>query len=338
MYKVAIIGSGLQANRRAPVVVNSKDSELIVVASDNIDSAKVVAKKYRCEYDLGWENTIRRDDIDVVLVCTPPNTHAEISIFAMNEGKHVLCEKPLCRTLNEAYKMLETSQRTGRILKCGFNHRHHHSILNAKMKFDSGEIGAPLFARCVYGICGRPGYEKEWRANPNIVSGGQLMEQGIHAIDLYRWFFGEFDEVLAFTATNYWPIDPLEDNAFVVLKKSSGIIASLHSSLTQWKNLFDFEIYGTEGYLRVEGLGGAYGVSRLIQLRKDYLAPFAETVIEYRGEDKSWLGEWNEFISSIRENRIPIGNAVDGIESLRLVLAAYESSTNAKAISPKDII
>ena len=328
--RVAIIGSGLQARRRAPVVRDWPGAELIVVTSAEGESAKVLAGKMQCEADVGWETTVNRPDIDVVLVCTPPDIHAAITIAALGAGKDVLCEKPLTRTVGESEEVVKAARETSRVLKCGFNHRHHPGVWGAKELFDRGDLGEPLFGRCVYGIGGRPGYEKEWRADPKIAVGGQLAEQGIHVIDLFRWFFGEFHEVTGFTTTSYWRIGPLEDNGFALLRTPSGVIASVHSSLTQWKNMFVFEIYGSDGYVRVEGLGGSYGNERLIVGRRDFEAPFAEVVTEFRGEDRSWLEEWKEFVSAIRDRRTPLGDGKDGLEALKLVYAIYDSAQTGR--------
>jgi predicted dehydrogenase len=94
--------------------------------------------------------------------------------------------------MDEARAMVAEAEAAGRVLKCGFNHRHHPAVQQARRWFEEGRIGEPVFIRARYGIGGRPGYEREWRADPEIVSGGQLMEQGIHAVDLARWFLGEF--------------------------------------------------------------------------------------------------------------------------------------------------
>jgi predicted dehydrogenase len=291
-----------------------------------LEPAEWLAQRMGCEAAAGWEPLVERRDIDVIVVCTPPHLHAVISIAAMEAGKHVLCEKPLARTAEEAEEMVETSGRTGRLLKCGFNHRHHPGIQQARRWFDEGRIGEPVFVRCRYGIGGRPGYESEWRADPNVVAGGQLMEQGIHAVDLARWFLGDFTHVSCFLANGFWRTEPLEDNAFVLCRTAAGATASIHSSLTQWRNLFSFELFGRDGYIAVEGLGGGYGTERAILGRRDFHAPFAEEVVEFRGEDRSWLEEWREFTSAIDEGREPLGNGEDGLEALRLVYAAYESA------------
>jgi predicted dehydrogenase len=158
------------------------------------------------------------------------------------------------------------------------------------------------------------------------------MEQGIHGIDLFRWFLGEFDEVAGFTTTRFWDTAPLEDNAFALFHTENGQVASIHSSLTQWKNLFSFELFGQDGYIVVEGLGGGYGTERVTLGKKAFTEPFRDETTEFRGGDRSWYGEWEEFVSAIEENREPLGNGYDGLEALRLVFAVYESASNGHSV------
>lgn len=326
MFRVGIVGAGLQARRRAPVFSKVQDAKLVVISSEDGVHAQELASRFQCEHAIGWEWVGTRKDLDVILVCTPPHLHEQISVLAMKTGKHVLCEKPLARTLAECRQMIETSKATGKVLKCGFNHRHHPAILEAKRQVDLGKIGKLLFIRSRYGITGQPGREKEWRSDPARASGGHLMEQGIHAIDLSRLFLGEFNQVACFRETQYWPFGELEDNAFVMMKTKNGRMASLHTSLLQWKNLFSFEVYGEEGFFEIEGLGGSYGVEKLRFCPKNYFKPFEVTTTEFRGDDQSWLLEWKEFTSAIRGARTPLGSAEDGMEAMRLVFEAYQFS------------
>ena len=327
--RTAIIGAGLQCRRRAPAVKESKDDQLVVIASLHQEHAQEIASKMDCEASNDWRSAVTRCDVDAVLVCTPPHVHAEIGIAAMRAGKHVLCEKPMTRTITEAEQLVRVAQETGVTLKCGFNHRHHPAIWEAKRLLDQGSIGKPLFARCVYGICGRPGYENEWRADPAQAAGGQFIEQGTHAIDLFRWFLGEIAEVACMTGVRFFEKQTLDDNAMAVFRMASGALASVHSSLTQWKNLFLFEVFGEDGYLRMEGLGASYGTEKLIVARRDFFAPFQETITEFRGGDISWREEWKEFTCAVAERREPIGSGLDGLAAMRIALTAYRSERAA---------
>jgi predicted dehydrogenase len=137
------------------------------------------------------------------------------------------------------------------------------------------------------------------------------------------------------TATRFWDIAPLEDNAFALLRTAAGQVASLHASWTQWKPLFSFEVSGHDGYLAVEGLGGAYGAERAILGRRDFAAPFREEAVEFRGDDRSWEEEWREFVSAVREGREPLASGEDGLAALELANAVYESARSGKAVTPK---
>jgi predicted dehydrogenase len=330
--KVAIIGAGLQGGRRAHALKQFPGTQLHMVASAHIEKARQLANAHGCIATDRWEEVIENPDVNVVIVCTPPHLHALMSIAAINAGKHVLCEKPLARTINEAADMLAAARSSSVTLKCGFNHRHHPGITKARQWLDEGVIGELNYIRCVYGICGRPGYEKEWRADPKIVSGGQLMEQGIHAIDLFRWFLEEFSEVTGFTSTRFWDISPLEDNAFALFRTTKGQIASLHSSLTQWKNVFTLELFGQDGYIIIDGLGGGYGTEKVTLGHRALLEPFRDETTEFRGGDISWYEEWQEFITAIEEKREPLGNGTDGLEALKLVNAVYESARSGATV------
>jgi predicted dehydrogenase len=329
--RVAIIGSGLQMRRRAPAILASPEDQLVEVAGTS-EEAPGGFEQYRCAWSADWRQTLARSDIDAVLVCTPPHNHAEITMAALANGKHVLCEKPLCRTLPEAEAMLAAAANAGRMLKCGFNHRHHPAIWEAKLRIDKGELGLPIAARCRYGICGRPGYEKEWRADPARAAGGQYAEQGVHAIDLFRWFLGDLSEVSCMTATAYFKTQPLDDNGMALFRSENGALATLHASLTQWKNLFCFEVVGEDGYVVIDGLGANYGTERLFIGRRDFSAPFQDHVIEYRGGDVSWQAEWQEFKQAIAERREPLGSGRDGLEAVRATLASYHAERTRSVV------
>jgi len=334
--RVAFIGAGLQTRRRAPVIMQSPDDELVEIVGTEEAPPKGLMEQLGGTWGFDWRLTVDRKDIDAIVVCTPPDMHAAISIAALESGKHVLCEKPLCRTMEEAEAMVAAARKSGRMLKCGFNHRHHPAILEARRRFDLGEMGRPIAARCRYGICGRPGYEKEWRADPDRAAGGQFAEQGTHAVDLFRWFLGDLADVSCMTSIGYFRTQPLDDNGMALFRSTGGALATLHSSLTHWKNLFSFELIGEDGYFTVEGLGASYGTERLFVGKRDFNAPFQDHVIEYRGGDTSWQSEWREFKAAIAEGREPLGSAEDGLAAVRATLAAYHSERTRSVISIRD--
>lgn len=331
--KVGLIGAGLQGRRRAEALLRS-GTQLVIVASDPIHGARELAASAGCEATDTWEEVVLRDDVEAILVCTPPHLHEVMCVRAFETGKHVLCEKPLARTPEEAQRILDAARGNGRKLKCGFNLRHHPGIRQAREWVGQGTIGELCFIRCRYGIGGQPGYDKDWRATPEISGGGQLMDQGMHTLDLARWFLGDFVEASGFLQTCFWDIAPLEDNAFCLLRTDKGQVASIHVSWTQWKNLFSIEIFGKDGYSIVKGLGGAYGVEKAVLGRRAFLKPFAEETVEFRGEDRSWDEEWQEFRCAIQEDREPLASGFDGWAAVVLAHAIYESANKGHTVQP----
>ncbi len=333
MKNVAIVGAGLQAGRRVGPIAASKEYKVTLVVDREEKKAAALAAGVGAKTATDWRAAVDDESIEVVLVLTYPDTHAEISIAAMEAGKDVLCEKPLTRTVDEARAMLDVAKKTGRVLKCGFNHRHHPAILEAHARVTRGDIGKPLFGRARYGIGGRVGVEKEWRSDPKIVSGGQLMEQGIHLVDLFRWFLGDVERVTGFTSTTRFPLPKeIEDNGFALLQMPGGAICSVHSSLTQWTNLFEIEVYGEKGSVSVEGLGASYGVEKLRVALHDPTGPFSHQTIEYRGGDVSWKNEWEEMTRAIAERRAPLGSGEDGLRAMEIVMAVYQASKTGSAV------
>jgi len=334
--KVGIIGTGLQFNRRAPVVYQSDSDEIISVCGKNKQLLDSIESEFECQTTDDWKKIVSSEDIDTVIVCTPPNLHAEICSEAIRNNKHVLCEKPLTKTLDEAKELVSLAKEYNVVLKCGFNHRHHPAVLEGKKIVSNFSFGEILFARCRYGICGRLNYHEEWRANPDIAAGGHFIEQGSHIIDLFRWFLGDLEQVTCMTSKNFFKKQKLDESGMALFRSSNGATASLHTSLTEWKNLFSFEVFGENEYIQIEGLGGGYGTEKLIHGIRDHVKPFSYKITEYRGPDKSWLNEWLEFKNAIKNKVDPLGSGLDGMQAMKIALMAYEAEKNNKILWVND--
>ncbi|HLJ60636.1 MAG TPA: Gfo/Idh/MocA family oxidoreductase [bacterium] len=341
--RVAIVGCGVIGRRRAAIVRSAATGQVVVVADLDAARAGETARLLGCEATTSWRAAVRRADVDAVVVATTHDWLAPVAAEAARSGKHVLVEKPMARTPEEARTILDAAGPRGGggpVIKVGFNHRHHPAVWQAHVLVRQGEIGVPCFIRCRYGHGGRPGYAVEWRADREKAGGGELLDQGIHAIDLCRWFLGEFAEGVGFVPTYFWtppPVPPgtapVEDNAFGLFRTSEGRVASVHASWTQWKNLFSFEVFGRDGYLIAEGLGRSYGPERLtLGRRRPESGPPDERHFEFPEEDISWAAEWAEFTSAIRERREPLASGYDGWQALRAAHALYESARTGAVV------
>jgi predicted dehydrogenase len=261
-----------------------------------------------------------RSDVDVVVVATTNDALTPVAVAAVEAGKDVLVEKPAARTVAELDRLVAAARLSDRRVRVGFNHRYHPSLREARKLVDSDALGPLMFVRGRYGHGGRVGYDREWRADPARAGGGELIDQGIHLIDLAGWFLGSFTDVAGVLATYFWDM-PVEDNAFLTLRSATGQTAFLHASCTEWKNLFSLEIYGRTGKIAIDGLGGSYGVERLTYYRmRPEMGPPETISHEYPGRDESWAMEFAEFLDDIRLEREPSA----GLDAARAALAVAE--------------
>jgi predicted dehydrogenase len=321
---VAILGCGLIGRKRSKALA---DSKLLVCADLDENRAKSLADDFPgCESTTDWRAAVRCAGVEIVVIATTNDALVEAGLAAVQAGKHVLVEKPAARNVAELDRLIAAVQKNGVLVRVGFNHRYHPALLKARELVDTGELGELMFVRGRYGHGGRKGYEREWRAQPMRSGGGELIDQGVHLIDLSRWFLGDFSEIEGFAHTYFWDM-PVEDNGFLILKTSSKQTAFLHVSSTEWKNLFSLEIYGREAKLHIEGLGGSYGVEKLsFHKMLPEMGPPDTTVWEYPRGDDSWAIEFAEFLEDIRLKRMPSANLNDARAALHVIEKVYKDS------------
>ncbi len=323
---VAIVGCGLIGHKRAGVLA---PGELRIACDTNRSQAVALAERFGAEAATDWNAVVQRADIDLVIVATSHDALAQIAAAAAAAGKDVLVEKPAARNAAELAAVHTAVQATGARVRVGFNHRYHRAFRAARAIVDRGELGPLTHIRARYGHGGRLGYEQEWRFRPDISGGGEAIDQGLHLVDLARWFLGDFRDAGGFMPTYFWDA-PVEDNAFFLLRTASGQVASLHASWTEWKNTFSFEIFGKFGKLEITGLGGSYGVERLAHYAMTpELGPPPTTIYEYPMSDDSWNAEYAAFRDDIATGRAPDPSYLDAAAALRIVERIYAADGRA---------
>ena len=322
--RMGIVGLGKQGGIRARTV-RDHDDTVLVSGADPHPPAKsfddlVILPDYSAVIDSG---------VDAVFVCTPNRYSPDVVCAALDAGKHVFCEKPPGRTVADIERIRAAEERNpGRVLKFGFNHRYHFGIMEAKKIIDSGAYGRILWVRGVYGKAAYAAYPTEWRSDPALAGGGILLDQGIHMLDLFRHFCGEFSEIKSM-CTAAISDSPLEDNAFALLRTDEGCIAMLHSSATQWKHRFTLEIYLEDGYVIVDGQPSTSRSFRdewLIESRKGkgFAVGNPPEQATFCNTDPSWDLELAEFVECIRSGRpVRNGTSRDAYETMRLVFGIY---------------
>ena len=365
--RVGIVGAGRMGRIRALSAKRHPQSEPVEVVDTVEEVATSLAAEIGCRAGTDWQKLLEREDVDVVVVATPHKYLAAITTAALRAGKCVFCEKPGARNASEVESVLRTAygdwltrelgphaapQNNSRLV-LGFTLRHYPAIRRARELVAAGAIGRPMYVRGRYGHGGRPNYDLEWRGDPDVAGGGELLDQGVHLIDLSRCFLGEFAKVFGSVSTYFWRLHrnsstgALEDNAFLSLSTDAGRIAWLHASWTQWKNLFSFEIYGEDGSLQISGLSGHYGPQLLqIARRRTQGGPpdvqevsFAEAEGQNTQSDV-WAQEWAAFISTVLKDHdtgdqkqgLPSPSGIDAWEALRIVEAAYVASNTGASV------
>ena len=321
----AIIGCGLIGKKRLAGLPTG--SKLAVACDTNLLRAEELvklAKSGRAVAD--FKQAVADPQVDAVIVATVNAALAGVSAAAILAGKHVLVEKPAGISVRQIDELISLAEKHRVCVRVGFNHRHHPAFIKAREIFDSGVMGELMFVRARYGHGGRIGYDKEWRADPKLSGGGELIDQGIHLIDLAGWFLGEFKKIDGHAATYFWKM-PVDDNAFLDLQTAKGQTAWLHVSCTEWKNLFSFEIYGHNTKLHIEGLGGSYGVEKLFhyQMKPEMGIPDTK-VYDFSGVDESWRIELSEFEKDVQLKRKPDAGLAQARAALQIVETIYEKS------------
>jgi predicted dehydrogenase len=321
---VAIVGCGLIGQKRAQAL---REVQLVMCVDVDLGRAQKLAQiAPGVSATTDWHTALDRPEVDIVVVATTNAALAEITLAAVQAGKHVLVEKPAARRASEIEPVMVTTQQAGVQVRVGFNHRYHPALLKARELFAAGALGEMMFVRGRYGHGGRIGYDREWRADPALSGGGELLDQGVHLIDLARQFLGDFVHVSGYAHTYFWDM-PVDDNGFMLLRTAQQQTAFLHVSCTEWKNLFSLEIYGKQAKLHIEGLGGSYGVERLTHYQMlSQMGPPDTTSWEYPRGDQSWALEFAEFLEDIRLGREPAANLRDAHAALTIIEKIYAAS------------
>jgi len=338
--RAGIVGYGYMGEIRRRVIEAHHDLELTGICDPRMQDAAGVPGPLFSD-----PRALVDSDVDIVFVCTPNNVTPGIACYALERGRHVFCEKPPGRCLADIERIRAAEQaNAGTKLIFGFNHRHHPGIVDAKAIVESGSLGSILNLRGVYGKSGGEGFERSWRNDPATGGGGILLDQGIHMLDLFRFFCGDFEEVMGMAGTSHWDI-PVEDNAFVLLRNARGQMAQLHSTATAWKHTFRLEIGLDLGYLVISGLlskTGSYGRETLLVGRRPRQGEFAAVgnpreEMSYYDQDPSWELEVNHLVDCIRNDRpVTQGTSLDALRVMEIVDRVYRDPANAPFVRVKE--
>jgi 1,5-anhydro-D-fructose reductase (1,5-anhydro-D-mannitol-forming) len=327
MINAGIIGFGKMGKTRAEAIKADGRGQVVSIfdTDGNVDFQGV----HRAASP---EEIIHDPGIHVVFICTPNWLNKPLTLAALQGGKQVFCEKPPAFNAADVREIMDVEKRSQKKLMYGFNHRHHSSIKHMKTLIDSGEYGNILWMRGRYGKSVDNNFFENWRAKRELAGGGILLDQGIHMLDLFLYLAEDFHEVQAMVSNLYWKLD-VEDNVFAIFRNNrKGIVAQLHSTMTQWRHLFSLEVFLEKGYLVLNGLktsSGTYGDEVLSIAKNRTTAPAAtwedEERITYH-TDMSWRSEIEHFFNAvINDTPIEVGNSTDALKLMKIIDKIYEN-------------
>ncbi|MDC3415990.1 Gfo/Idh/MocA family protein [Aquibacillus salsiterrae] len=335
--KVGVVGCGsIATHRHLPEYFQNKEVEIVAVCDVVEERATAAAQKYNATAYTDYQQLVQQTDIDAVSVCTPNYLHAPVSIAALEAGKHVLCEKPMATSREEADNMILAAEKAGKVLMIGHNQRFVASHQRARQLIEQGDLGKIYSFRTAFGHGGPEGWSVDgassWFFKKDEAFIGALGDLGVHKADLIRYILGEeVTEVSAFIESNAKQNSNVDDNAVCLLRTESGIIGTLAAS---WAYVSAEDnstiIYGEKGIMRLED-DPVY--SLVVQYKDGSTVNYELGQIQSNESGgQTNTGVINHFVESILDNKKPLIDGDQGKQSLEVILAALESHEQKKNV------
>lgn len=324
--RVGIIGCGLIGIKRAMYINALGNLKSICDKSEKrIKNFIKITNKKNLDIYTDYKKLLNDSKLNVVIISTTHNILSDIAIEAIKKNKHVFVEKPGGISLTKLNYIKTLAKKNNIKVKVGFNHRYHPAFLKIKeLLKEKKKLGKIISIRAVYGHGGRIGYENEWRMNPKLSGGGQLLDQGSHLLDLSYMLLGKLKLEKAILKSYFWT-KKVEDNVYLILSGKKEATVFLHTSCTEWKNKFLFEIFFENAKLEVNGLGRSYGKEKLIfyMMKKQMGPPNIKEYI-FPQKDLSWKKELEDFNRDIINNLKPIPGIDEAIINLKTIKEIYK--------------
>ena len=316
--RVAIVGLGQVGFKRKFFI--DKNNLFKLVAASDIKFKKKFFNRKKINYYKNYNDLINNENLDAVFVTLPNYLASKVTIACLKKNLHVFCEKPPARSLQEIRKVKKIKlKKKDLILKYGFNHRYHSSIKIAKKISDNKKFGKIINFRCIYGKSKIKTFGVgNWRSRRKYSGGGILLDQGIHMLDLILYFSGKFSEFKSYISNKYWNYD-VEDNAFVLMRNNKGVVASLHSTATEWQHKFSMQITFQHGLIDLNGiLSGtkSYGKESITIVSKKNVEKNEKGKKLFFSKDNSWKEEVDEFARLIYYNKKKYSGNIYEAESI----------------------
>jgi predicted dehydrogenase len=323
--RLGIVGCGRMGERRAKSAAAAA-AAITAVTDADAQRAELLAKRHGAMLERSWDSLVVRPDVDVVVVSLPNALHRPVALAAFAAGKHVFCEKPLAGSVEDARAMVDAARRAGKHLKVGSNLRFFPNVQKAKELLDTGAIGAPLFLRCWIGHDGWNVASDTWFRDAAQAGGGTFLDNGCHVLDIARWFMGEVTSCTGMLQTAHHPIAPLEDNAFGIFQTAAGRTICIQASWTEWNGYMFLEIYGADGYLRVDSRGKSCSVALGRRGAAEELFDYGHL------PPTSYDAEMQDLLAALRAGRAPEPTGVDGLRAVEMAHGVYQAARTGRHV------
>ncbi len=339
--RFAIIGCGRIAPRHAQSLVELSDRARLVAVADVIESrAQKLARDFGAEADTDYRRLLERRDIDVINICVPSGLHARIGIEAAQAGKHVVVEKPMALSIQDADALIAACKQAGVSLTVVLQNRHNPPMRALKNLVESGKLGRLLLGNAtVRWYRPQSYYEDEWHGT-RAMDGGALMNQSIHHIDALQWLMGEVESVFAYGATLAHRME-CEDIGVAAWKFKSGALGVVEGSTVTWPENLEgsVAIFGERGSVKVGGTAlnrrAFWKVNG--ELENERFILDQESVDPPSVYGQSHRAVLSDVIDAIHSNRPPQTDGYEGRRSLALVLAMYLSMEERREVKLAEV-
>ncbi|WIV19987.1 Gfo/Idh/MocA family oxidoreductase [Paenibacillus polygoni] len=348
--KIGVIGAGSISQYHLTPYKNNPNTVLHAVCDMNADRAKQTADKYEALYAYSdYNELLANEEIDAVSICTWNDTHAEIAIAALKAGKHVLVEKPLCRTVEEAYKIQQAVQESGKILQVGFVRRYDPNAQMLRSFIDNGEFGEIYYAKASYiRRLGNPG---GWFSDSRRSGGGPLIDIGVHVIDLCWYMMGRpkvksvtgntyrklgdrsnIKNLSSYKAADYNPDqqdNDVEDlaNALIRFENGATLMIDVSFTLHAKENEGSVKLYGEKGGFEIDP-----EVVIVTEKHDTIINISPQTDSKGFQFEKAFQAEIDHFVECVQTGKRPISPVEDGVEVMKILRGIYESASTGKEV------
>ncbi len=312
--RFGIVGAGAIAQTYAQAFATARLARVAAVADVRRDAASALAERLDCANFGDYRQMLAEAELDAVVICTPPVSHPEICLAAVERGLPVLCEKPLAVDVASARRMVAAAESAGVLLTMASKFRYVEDVVRAKSIVASGILGELILFENTF--TARVDMSARWNADPQQSGGGVLIDNGTHSVDLIRYFLGPIAEVQAVGGKNVQGL-PVEDTVQLFVRTESGVMGSVDLSWSLDKGFEGFiDIYGSRGTVRI-----GWQESKYRQTGNNDWVVFGGGYDKLQAFDR----KLENFCRAIRGERRLLITAEDAIASVEVIDKAYQS-------------